>query len=179
MRMTAGAAALAVGLVTLVGCTSDSVPERATVVPEGAYIAIVQWELGQAEPVVDEAGNVKPPVIYLASVLGGTIDVGVQAEVVATIDESAVIRFADDPRDARDKGLEGEPVKDEGVMIVLEEFEPDQSVVEVQISRYKSASDEGLWLLEVTATDTGTAVTSAVPVDPTAGEFTPATAPDL
>ena len=167
--MTAGAAAMVMGLLTLVGCTSDAVPERATVTPEGAYIAIVQWELDQTPPVVDDDGNVEPPVIYLASVLGGTIDVGVQAEVVATIDETAVIRFADDPRDALDDGLEDEPVKDDGVMIVLDEFEPDEPAVDARISRYASATDEGLWLLEVTATDDGAEVTSAVPVDATAG----------
>jgi hypothetical protein len=160
---------MVMGLLTLVGCTSDAAPERATVTPEGAYVAIVQWELGQAAPVLDDDGNVEPPVIYLASVLGGTIDAGVQAEVVATIDESAVIRFADDPRDARDEGLEGEPVKDDGVIIVLDEFETDQSVVDARISRYKSHADDTFWLLELTATDDGAEVTSAVSVDPTAG----------
>ena len=167
--MTAGAAAMAIGLLTLVGCSSDAAPERATVTPEGAYIAIVQWELGQTDSVVDEDGNTETPVIYLASVLGGTIDAGVQAEVVATIDESAVIRFADDPRDARDEGIEGEPVKDDGVIIALDEFETDQSVVDARISRYKSHLDDTFWLLEVTATDDGVEVTAAVPVDPTAG----------
>ena len=167
--MAAGLAAMAVAVFALTGCTSDPIPERSTVTPGSAYIAIVQWELGQEEPVLDEEGNIEPPVIYLASVLAGTIAVGVQAEVVATIDDSAVIRFADDPRDARDEGLEGEPVKDDGVMIVLGEFEPDQFVVNARISRYKSDADETLWLLKVTATDDGAEVTSAVPVDPTGG----------
>lgn len=172
--MTAGATALACSAITLVGCTSKPTAERPTVTPESAYVAIVQWELEQTEPVVDDEGNVEPPVIYLASGLGGTIDVGVQAEVVATIGDAAVIRFADDPRDARDKGLDGEPVKDEGVMIVLDDFEPDQPVVDVLISRYKSDTDEDFWRLELTATnnefgeDAGARVTDATPVDPDA-----------
>jgi hypothetical protein len=166
--MTASALTMAFGALTVLGCTSDAAPERATVTPAGAYIAIVQWEVGQAAPVVDDDGNIEPPVIYLASVLGGTIDAGVQAEVVATIDESAVIRFADDPRDALDDDLEGEPVKDDGVMIVLDEFEPDEPVVDARISRYASDTDEGLWLLEVIATDDGAEVTTAVPIDPIA-----------
>jgi hypothetical protein len=166
-RIAAGATAMVFGALTLVGCNSEPAAERATVTTESAYIAIVQWEVGQTEPVIDEEGNVEPPVIYLASVLGGTIDVGVQAGVVATIHDTAVIRFADDPRDARDQGLEGEPVKDEGVMLVFDEFEPDQPVIEARISRYRSVDDVASWRLEVTAGDDGDMVTSAATVDPT------------
>ena len=54
-------------------------------------------------------------------------------------------------------------------MIILGEFEPDQFVVDARISRYKSDTDEALWLLKVTATDDGAEVTSAVLVDPAAG----------
>ena len=154
------------GALAIAGCASESAPQQATVTPESAYIAIVQWEIEQSEPVVDEDGNEEPPVIYLASVLGGTIDAGVQADVVATIDDTAVIRFADDPRDARDEGLDGEPVKDEGVMLVLDEFEPDQSVVEARVSRYRSVDDVAAWRLEVTAGDDGDLVTSVVPIAP-------------
>lgn len=157
------------GALALVGCTSEPTPERATVTPESAYIAIVEWEVQQTEPVLDEEGNVEAPVIYLASVLGGTVDAGVQAGVVATIDDAAVIRFADDPRDARDDGLEGEPVKDEGVMLVLNEFTPDQSVVDAQVARYLSADDVATWRLEVTARDDGATVTAAVLVEPADG----------
>lgn len=149
-----------VSALALVGCTSDPAPALPTVTPESAYVAIVQWEVDRSEPVVDEEGNIELPVIYLASTLGGTVDVGVQAEVVATVDEAAVIRFADDQRDARDEGLEGEPVKDEGVMIVLDEFDPEQSVVDARVSRYRSIDDVATWRLEVTATEAGADVTS-------------------
>ena len=78
---------------------------------------------------------------------------------------TAVIRFADDPRDARDEGLEGEPVKDEGVMLVLNEFELDQPVVEAQIARYRSVDDVASWRLELTADDGGATVTDSVLVE--------------
>lgn len=168
-RFTAGATATVLGALALVGCTSEPAPERATVTPGSAYISIVEWEVEQTEPVIDEEGNVEPPVIYLASVLGGTIDAGVQAEVVATIDDTAIIRFADDPRDARDEGTEGEPVKDEGVMLVLDEFEPDRAVVEAHVARYRSADDVATWRLEVTASDDGATVTAAALVEPAEG----------
>jgi len=162
-------ATVAVGALAIVGCTSDPAPARPTVTPATAYVAIVQWEVEQSDPVVDEDGNIEPPVIYLASNLGGTVDVGVQADVVAIIDDVAVIRFADDPRDARDEGIESEPVKDEGVMIILDEFDPDQTVVDALISRYRSVDDVATWALEITATNVNgeaiATVTSAAPVD--------------
>ncbi len=160
------AAAFALGAITVAGCTSDAAPTRPTVTPESAYIAIVEWELEQTEPVLDEEGNIELPVVYLASAIGGTIDVGVQAAVVSAMDEVAVIRFADDQGEARDEGLEGEPVKDDGVMIVLNAFETDQSVVEARITRYQSATDETAWTLEVTAVGAAAEVTSAASTDP-------------
>lgn len=148
-------------MFALVGCTSDPEPQSATVTLTNAYSAIIRWEIERSEPVIDVDGNVEVPVIYLAAGSGGTVDVGVQAGVVSDIDDAAVIRFADDARDARDEGLENEPVKDNGVMILIDEFEPDQATVEARIVRYRSIDDENAWILEVTATDDGASVESA------------------
>ena len=155
--------AAVVAVLALVGCTSDPQPERATVTPANAYTAIVRWEIERNEPVTDADGNVEAPVIYLAAGSGGTVDVRVQADVVANIDDGAVIRFADDARDARDARLDNEPVKDNGVMILIDEFEPDQAKVEARIVRYQSIDDNSTWILHVTATATGesAAVSSA------------------
>jgi len=169
-RVRASAALTACSAFALIGCTSDPAPERPSVTPQSAYIAIVQWEVDNTKPVLDEEGNAELPVIYLATTSGGTVDVAVQAEVVATIADTAVIRFADDPLEGRDQGLEGEPVKDDGVMLVLDPFEPDQPVVGATISRYKSIDDVVTWHLEITATESSAEVTSAVQADdPTAG----------
>lgn len=156
-----GAAAAAFALLAIVGCASDPEPERATVTPTSAYTAIVRWELEQSEPVVDADGNVEAPVIYLAAGSGGTVDVHVQANVVSDIDDAAVIRFVDDVRDARDETLDGEPVKDDGVMIMVDEFEPDQANVEARIVRYRSIDDDDAWILELSATDDRAVVQSA------------------
>lgn len=149
-------------MLALVGCTSDPEPQRATVAPANAYTAIVRWEIEQSEPVIDDAGNVEAPVVYLASGPGGTIDVRVQADVVNEIDDAAVIRFADDARDARDESFDNEPVKDNGVLIVLDEFQPDQATAEARIVRYRSIDDNAAWILEITAVDDGTTVKSAI-----------------
>ena len=160
-RAARSVAAAAVAVLALVGCTSDAEPERATVTPSNAYTAIVRWEIEMSEPVIDADGNVEAPVVYLAASSGGTVDVHVQADVVSNIDDAAVIRFVDDARDARDEKLDDEPVKDDGVMILIDEFEPDQTNVDARIVRYQSIDDDNAWILELTTTDEGAAVASA------------------
>jgi len=154
-------AAAVAGVIALVGCTSDPEPVQPTVTPGNAYTAIVRWELEQTEPIVDADGNVVEPIIYLAAGSGGMVDVRVQADVVSAIDDAAVIRFADDARDARDESLDQIPVKDDGIMLLIDEFEPDQAKVEARTVRYRSLDDNDAWILEVVATDDGATVTSA------------------
>ena len=154
-------AAAVAGVIVLVGCTSDPEPVQPTVTPSSAYTAIVRWELEQTEPIVDADGNVVEPIIYLATGSGGMVDVRVQADVVSAIDDAAVIRFADDARDARDESLDQMPVKDDGIMLLIDEFEPDQAKVEARTVRYRSLDDNDAWILEVVATDDGATVTSA------------------
>lgn len=160
-RWAQSSAVAAASVLALVGCTSDPEPERSTVTPTDAHTAIVRWELERTEPVIDADGNIETPVIYLAADSGGTVDVRVQADVVSNIDDAAVIRFADNARDARDENLDNRPVKDDGVMILIDEFEPDQAEVEVRIVRYESIDDDNVWILELTANDDGATVGSA------------------
>lgn len=154
--------AVTLGVVAVVGCTSDPESESGTVGQENAYVAIVRWEIEQSEPVVDEDGDVEVPVIYLAAGSGETVDVGVQASVVATVDDAATIRFADQAAHALDEDAVGEPVKDDGVLVVIDEFEAGQPTVDARVSRYRSIDDDATWILELTATDTGADVTEAV-----------------
>ena len=160
-----GLGVVTLGVPAALGCSSDPMPADTTVGPENAFIAVVQWELEETEPIVDEDGDVEAPVIYLAAGSGETVDVGVQANVVATIDESAVIRFADQAVDAVDVGVDGEPVKDDGVLLVVDAFESGQPEVDARISRYRSIDDDTNWILRLTATDEGVDVSDAVEAD--------------
>lgn len=160
-RAALGVAVAAVVALALGGCSSDAEPEQATVTPANAYAAIVRWEVEQNEPVIDDDGNIEAPVIYLAAGSGGTVDVRVQADVISDIDDAAVIRFADDARDARDVSLDNEPIKDDGVMILVDEFEPDQAQVDARVVRYRSIDDDHAWILQVIATASGAEVASA------------------
>ena len=168
MRRSRGSAlhlsAAALVVLAIVGCTSDPEPELGTLSPEAAYVAIVEWEIEQTEPVVDDDGEVVLPVIYLAAASGETIEVGVQANVVATVDDTAVIRFADQAADALDTGTAGEPVKDDGVLMVIDEFEVGSPTADARVSMYRSTDDDTTWILELTATDTGVDVSDAAEV---------------
>lgn len=157
-------AAAAVAVLGFVGCASDTEPVRATVTPSTAYTAIVRWEVDRSEPVVDADGNIEAPVIYLASGSGETVDVRVQADVVSDIGDDAVIRFADDARDVRDDGLDDEPVKDDGVLILVDKLELDQPRVEARVVRYVSIDDETAWILDLVANDEGATIESATVV---------------
>lgn len=163
-------AAAVLGMLALIGCRSDPESVRPAVTAANAYTAIVRWEIDQTEPVVDDNGEEQAPVIYVAGGSGVTVDVAVQAAVVSAIDEDAVVRFTDDVRDAVDEGLEGEPVKDEGVMIVVDDFEVGQLRADTRISRYRSADDATTWRLDITADAAiadGAGVTAATPTDDT------------
>ena len=153
------------GMLAVVGCTSEAEPERGAVGPEDAYVAIVRWEIEQTEPVIDEDGNVELPVVYLASGSGETVDVRVQANVVATIDDAATIRFADQAAHALDEEAAGAPVKDDGVLFVVDEFDPGQPTVAVRVSRYRTIDDDTTWIIELTATADGARVTEFVETD--------------
>ena len=154
-------ASAAVALLAFAGCTSEPEPARPTVTPTSAYTAIVRWEIEQNEPVIDAKGNVEAPVIYLASGSGGTVDVRMQASVVSNIDDAAIIRFADNALDARNDTLEAEPIRDDGVMILIDDFELGQAGVNARITRYVSIDDDNAWILEINATDDGAVVETA------------------
>ena len=68
-------------VVGAAACGSDDAPDSSDVDPAAALTAIVEWQAGEQEPVVDDNGEIRLPVIYIASADGDTIDVGVQAEV--------------------------------------------------------------------------------------------------
>ncbi len=129
--------------------------------PAEAYVAIVRWEAEQREPIVDENGDVELPVIYLTGANGGTIDVGVQAEVVGATADDVVVRFSDETKDAIDEGLEGSPVKDDGVMFVLHDLPDGDATVLTSVQRYRTLDDQATLHLEIVASDEGAKVISA------------------
>jgi hypothetical protein len=147
---------------------SGSEPPTGDVQPASALTAIVEWQAAESPPIVDANGTTHLPVIYVVPASGDTIDVGVQAQVAASTADVASVRFADDSRDVFDAGIEGQPVIDDGVMLLVGSMPPPAPSIDVGLIRYTSVDTSEPIQLQITADDdastTGTAtatVTSA------------------
>jgi hypothetical protein len=151
-------ALLAVGAAS---CTTDPANGDPGVTPAAAYVAIVEWQVDEQAPVLDEDGEVVPPVVFVVADGGSTIDVGVQAAVAEATADWATVRFADQPSETFDESVEGQPVRDEGVMLLVGPLPEEAPSIEFGMVRYTAADDAEPLLVEVTATP-GPSHTSAV-----------------
>ena len=123
------------------------------------YLAIVHWQVGRAGPPTTDAPL---PVIYITSENGKTIDPGVQAKVANKTVDIAKVRFADERDDAIDTDVEGEPVKDDGVLLIVDDFDTEGvTQVPVGVTVYHDADDTEHLVLMVTAGEEGAEVTSS------------------
>jgi hypothetical protein len=164
-----------IGLVALsalsVACSGGDATPSGDVDQAGAYTAIVEWQAAEQEPVLNDDGTVKLPVIYVVAADGKTIDVGVQASVAAATVDIADVRFADESAEAFDNGLDGAPVIDHGVMLLVGAIPDPAPTIDVDLLRYLDADTSSSFTMQITADDTdtessgvGTAtVTSATP----------------
>jgi hypothetical protein len=147
--------AWATGAVVALGiaasaCGSDDAPDSSDVDPAAAYTAIVEWQAGEQEPIIDDNGEVQLPVIYVASADGDTIDVGVQADVAESTVDIATVRFTDAKGDAFDGDLDDQPVREDGVMLLVGPMpDPGPSVL-VDVTRYSSLDRSEPFQLKIT-----------------------------
>lgn len=139
--------ALAVGAF---GCGGDEAPASDEIGPAAAYTALVEWQAGEQEPVVDDNGEIRLPVIYIASADGDTIDVGVQADVAESTVDIATVRFTDDKADAFDGDLDDQPVREDGVMLLVGPMPDPGPDVLVDVTRYSSAGRSEPFRLKIT-----------------------------
>jgi hypothetical protein len=122
--------------VAATGCGDDEPVSEGEIGTTDAYVAIVQWQADEQEPVVDENGEVRLPVIFVVAADGETVDVGVQAAVAEATAATATVRFADDAADAFATDAEGEPVRDDGVLLAVGDVpDPAPSLI-VDVDRY-------------------------------------------
>ncbi len=156
---------LAVAAIAAAGCSdgSETTPKADEVVAADAFIAVVGWEVDEYEPVVDENGDIELPVVYVAPAGGSTIDVGIQAAVVEATVDIAIVRFADDAAEALDTDVEGEPVKDDGVLLIVGDMPEPSRTIELQVVRYRTIEDDSTLTVEIAASTEGAAVKSALP----------------
>ncbi len=115
-----------------------------------AITAVVAWQADEQEPVFDADGEPQLPVVFVASDDGATIDVGVQAQVTEATVDWATVRFTDDVADAFDPDIEGEPVREDGAMLLLGPIPEPAPTVELDLVRYTSVDDAEPFELEIT-----------------------------
>ena len=115
-----------------------------------AITAAIAWQADEQEPVLDGDGEPQLPVIFVVADDGATIDVGVQADVAADTVDWATVRFADDVSDTFDPSLDGEPVRDDGVLLLIGPMPEPARSVELDLVRYTSVDGGEAFTLEVT-----------------------------
>ncbi len=137
-------------------CGSDDTPATSDVETAAAYIAIVEWQAGEQEPVMNDNGEEQLPVIYVVAADGETIDVGVQADVAAATVDIADVRFADESAEAFNDGVDGEPVIADGVMLLVGALPDPAPTIDVEVLRYHSVETSSPFMLQITADEAET-----------------------
>ena len=103
-------------------------------------------------PRSDAGGETQLPVIFVVAGDGATLDVGVQADVAKATVDTAIVRFADDIDDTFDPDLVDEPVRDEGVLLLVGPLPDPSQAITVAIERYQAIDDWQALQLEIAAT---------------------------
>lgn len=139
---------LAIGVVS---CTDDPGAPDVVVRPVDAITAIIAWQADEQQPVTDADGTVQLPVIFVVAGDGATIDVGVQADVAQATVDVATVRFADDVTDTFDPTLEGQPVREQGVMLLLGAIPDAAPKITVDVNRFVAVDTSEALRVEITA----------------------------
>jgi hypothetical protein len=168
--LVVSATGLLVGLFAglVAACGADDQPTVRQVTPGAAYTAMVLWEADQQEPVLDDRGEARLPVVYVVGASDTPIDVAIQAEVAQATVDTAVVRFADTASEAFDSRLDEQPVLEQGSMLMVAELPEPARVITVSVVRYLAVDAAEPLELEITARaprDDGitATVTSATP----------------
>ncbi len=157
-----GAVALLAALA-ISSCDSDDPTANDVVGPADAITATIAWQASEQEPVLDDNGEAQLPVIFVVAGDGATIDVGVQADVAAATVDWATVRFADDVTETFDPDVDGEPVRDDGAMLLLGPMPEPAPSIELDVVRYYAIDDGEPFTLEITSDTTITDTDSSTP----------------
>ncbi len=149
---------VAASLVVLAACSSSgaAAPDDGNQRVAAVYRAVI---LAIADPQPD--AEHKPVVFVAPRPDAKTIPLTVQAPVVEGLADEVSVRFVDDDKEAIDGTVDGEPVKEEGVLLRLGPVAAGDPV-EVTADRYRTITDQKLvtlsarssgdtWVARVTA----------------------------
>ncbi|MEX2626643.1 MAG: hypothetical protein WD225_07145 [Ilumatobacteraceae bacterium] len=148
-------------LVVSAACSeSDPVEEGSG--RDAAVIEQVIRELAGEPDESDESDDV--PVVYVVGV-DGTIGIEVQASVAAALVDHIDVRFVDERVEAIDETVDGRPVRDDGVLLVIQDVPVEGEEIEVQVDRYVAFEDEERMVVSLEYDDPEWDVTSSVELE--------------
>lgn len=104
------------------------------------------------------------PVVYLVGAGEVEFAATVQADVAEDLQDEVDVRFADDRDEAIDLDAADAPVRDDGVLLMVEEIPDDGDTIEVSIEVYRSDRDQpGTVVFSMTEDDERWSVTATSP----------------
>ncbi len=138
-------------MFALAACNGDDAASSGVVDTADAIAAMVTWQAEEQEPVLDDNGEAQLPVIFVVAGDGADIDVGVQASVAEAMVDTATVRFADDVDDTFDSGFENQPVRDDGVLLLVGPMPDAAETITIDLDRYEAVDEWETLQLEITA----------------------------
>lgn len=104
------------------------------------------------------------PVTFVMGV-DGTIGIEVQAAVAAALVEEIDVRFADERVEAIDEGDDDRPVRDGGVLLVVQDIPVEGENIDVQVDRYETFDDGRRMVVSLQFVEPDWVVTSAAELE--------------
>jgi hypothetical protein len=153
--------ALLIGALVAVGCAESAVDPQPPSGParDAAVLTAVIAAVAELPTELEVL-----PVVYAVGVQG-TIDIGVQASVAASLLEACDLRFADDPAEAFEE-IDGElHVREGAVLLVIGTVPTQGDELEVAVTRQTSFQDKQELMVTVVLEDLEWHVTEVTTVE--------------
>ena len=119
-----------------------------------AYVAAINWYVDSlpAPPPTTDGGGPGPVVVYVVNEQGGAINSDVQASVVSQLagrKDDVTVRFADVRDDALQLDVEDQPVKEDGVLLLVGDVDERPPPLEFDVDVYRNLNDEVAYTMKV------------------------------
>ena len=131
-------ASLVLLAITMSSCSDDDADANGVHAADVLSSAIRDVVAGQPIPTDSEEYK---PVVFVVGVGENGIEAGVQAEVATELRDDIDVRFADAREEPIDSGVEDEPVRDDGVLLLVSDVPESGNPVEMSVEIYRSLSD--------------------------------------
>jgi hypothetical protein len=153
-------------LLLVAACGSDDGKRPAKVGAADAYNALIRWYLGTL-PAPTDSSPKEPEIVFVAPAAGKTIAPATQAAVaaeMADMDDVVMVRFTDQADDALDLDVDDQPVKDNGVLLLVEDVPEARPPVDTHVIVYHNENDQKAYSVKIIRSGNSFAATSVTEV---------------